>query len=395
MQNRMNRHRMVMAAVIGMGLLGGTTAIAEHPREVRSPDVPATQGSYFRNTDLTGGFYKDQYKLDNWYYDFYDSPGATRTSSRNMDFTSYGEPVGLADAAHPWTAIRSQHRTDQIVTFQQYYDEPWFYDQRDPAYSMPMARGGNLSSDTTVRSDDFLKGTVTATKQVRNRTTGAQNTAALVKTQDGRRIITDLGPTRHTLDLALTQGDQIQVGGQWEEIGPYSVLMAQHIKSGVNRVTFHRESGAVVSDNRQVEGRIQQFRDIRVNRTAELHRTAAVQTPDGRFAIVDLGQDTTENVVAHASPGDRIVANGRVVQVGNYPVLLADRLSINDGAATHIVRSDAEVAPSGPPSGEGSLRMRDDPSCVGGGCEGYSVDQGQPRVPHGNAMDGKIRSEQP
>ena len=244
----------------------------------------------------------------------------------------------MADAAHPWMANRSLNRNEQTLAFQQYYDEPWFYDQRDPIYGMPDARSERIASDPSVRNDNFIKGTVTATKQVRNRTTGDQNTVALIKAPDGRQIITDLGPTRRTLDMALTKGDQIQVGGQWEDVGDYSVLMAQQIKSGVNRVNLNREVGPALADNRQVEGRIQQFRDIRTNRTAELHRTAAVQTPDGRFAIVDLGQDTTQRAVAHASPGDRIVANGRVVQVGNYPVLLANRVSINDGAPVSIAR---------------------------------------------------------
>jgi hypothetical protein len=186
------------------------------------------------------------------------------------------------------------------------------------------------------------------------------------------------------MDMALTKGDQIQVGGQWEDVGPYSVLMAEQVKSGVKRANFYRPSGSTVNDNRKVEGRIQQFRDIRTARTAELHRTAAVQTPDGRFTIVDLGQNTTEHAIANAAPGDRIVANGRVVQVGNYPVLLADRIAINDGTSVHIARS-------GDPSGiTPGMEMRK-PDCVGGGCDNPSVNRGQPRDPHTNAMDGTVR----
>ena len=383
MPNRGNRHTAIMVAVLGVGLLGGTALYAEYPREMGNADIPANDGSRVRNTDLTGGFYEDRYKLDNWYYDFYESPGATRTSSRDTDLT-YSDQASLADAAHPWMANRSLNRNEQTLAFQQYYDEPWFYDQRDPIYGMPDARSERIASDPSVRNDNFIKGTVTATKQVRNRTTGDQNTVALIKAPDGRQIITDLGPTRRTLDMALTKGDQIQVGGQWEDVGDYSVLMAQQIKSGVNRVNLNREVGPTLADNRQVEGRIQQFRDIRTNRTAELHRTAAVQTPDGRFAIVDLGQDTTQRAVAHASPGDRIVANGRVVQVGNYPVLLANRVSINDGAPVSIAR----------PTETGRIRSGSEtinPSCVGGGCDNQSINRAQPRDSHTNAMDGTVR----
>jgi len=279
---------------------------------------------------------------------------------------------------------RSQNRSDQMVAFQQYYDEPWFYDQRDPIYGMPDARSERMAADPTIHNDNFVNGTVTATKQVRNRTSGDQNTVALIKAPDGRQIITDLGPTKRTLDMALTKGDNIQVAGQWEDVGTYSVLMAQQVKSGVNRANLHREIGPSLADNRQVEGRIQQFRDIRTNRTAELHRTAAVQTPDGRFAIVDLGQDTTERAVANASPGDRIVANGRVVQVGNYPVLLANQVAINDGTPVHIARP---TEPAGSYSDSGIRN----PDCVGGGCDNRSLNRAQPRDPHTNAMDGTVR----
>ena len=372
----------VLAVALGVGLIGGTSIYAEQPREMGTTALPSNDGPRVRNSDLSGGFYEDSFKTDNWYYDFYDSPGAIRTNSRDADLANSDQSTA-ADAAHPSTT-RNVNRNEQTTAFQQYYDEPWFYDQRDPIYGMPEARSERIASEPSARNGHFIRGTVTAIKQVRNRTSGDQNTVALIKAADGRQIITDLGPTRRTLDMAITKGDQIQVGGEWEDIGNYSVLMAQQIKSGVNRVNLHREAGPALTDNRQVEGRIQQFRDIRTNRTAELHRTAAVQTADGRVAIVDLGQDTTERTVAHASPGDRIVANGRVVQVGNYPVLLANQVAINDGAPVHITRpkDSTEVSPGT------DVRK---PDCLGGGCGNESLNRDQPRDPHTNAMDGTTR----
>ncbi len=372
----------LLALALGVGLIGGTSIYAERPREMGTTALPSNDGPRVRNSDLSGGFYEDSFKTDNWYYDFYDSPGAIRTNSRDADLAN-SDQTTAADAAHPSTT-RNVKRNEQTTAFQQYYDEPWFYDQRDPIYGMPEARNERMASGAPAQNGHFIRGTVTAIKQVRNRTSGDQNTVALIKAADDRQIITDLGPTRRTLDMAITKGDQIQVGGEWEDIGNYSVLMAQQIKSGVNRVNLHREAGPALTDNRQVEGRIQQFRDIRTNRTAELHRTAAVQTADGRVAIVDLGQDTTEQTVAHASPGDRIVANGRVVQVGNYPVLLANQVAINDGAPVQITRlkDSTEVSPGT------DVRK---PDCLGGGCGNESLNRDQPRDPHTNAMDGTTR----
>ncbi|HVG02073.1 MAG TPA: hypothetical protein VM842_04240 [Nitrospira sp.] len=368
----------VVAAVVGIGL-ACTTVYAEHARTLKE-ETRASQGSHYRNQDLSGGFYEDRYKRDNWYYDFYESPGATRTTSYIVD----GRQVDMTDAAHPRTLQRSAVN-DQSMAYQQYYDEPWFYNQRDPSYGMPMAGTGDPMVEPASRQDNMIKGTVSAVKQVRNRTTGEQNTVALIKTADNRSVISDLGSTRSTLDMALSKGDNIQVGGQWEDIGDYSVLMAQQVKSGANRAWLNRGGSAVTSDNRRVEGRIQQFRDIRVKRTGELHRTAAVQTADGRYSIVDLGPTASEPTNPSASAGDRIVANGRVIDVGNYPVLLANQVSINDGSSVNIAR------PTG--SWESSPRTTPtDPNCVGGGCSSQpTTSHGQSRDPHTNAMDGTIR----
>ena len=379
-KNGTTKKMVVMAAVLGMGIAGGTTlSAAEHARPLRA-DTQASQGSHYRNQDLTGGFYEDRYKRDNWYYDFYESPGATRTSSYIVD----GKEVDMTDAAHPRTLRRSSVN-DQSMVYQQYYDEPWFYNQRDPSYGMPMGRTGDPVTEPAIRQDNMVKGTVSAVKQVRNRTTGEQNTVALIKTSDNRSVISDLGSTRSTLDMALSKGDNIQVGGQWEDIGDYSVLMAQQVKSGAKRVWLNRGNNAVSSDSSRVEGRIQQFRDIRVKRTGELHRTAAVQTMDGRYSIVDLGPAAGEPTAPSASAGDRIVADGRVIDVGNYPVLLANQVSINDGSSVHIARPTGswESAPNTVPA---------DPNCVGGGCTGQgTTSHGQSRDPHTNAMDGTIR----
>jgi len=378
-KHRSMKELVLMTAILGVGFAGTVTAEPPHPMK---GDTQARQGSHYRNQDITGGFYDDRYKRDNWYYDFYDSPGATRTSSSTLQSKQHAD---LIDAAHPRVTGRSS-ASSQSMAYQQYYDEPWFYNRRDPSYGMPVAHTGDPMVQPAGGQDNVVKGTVNAVKQVRNRTTGEQNTVALIKTADNRSVISDLGPTQSTLDMALSKGDNIQVGGQWEDVGDYSVLMAQQVKSGANRVWLNRGGSAASSDNRRVEGRIKEFRDIRVKRTGELHRAAAIQTADGRYSIVDLGPAASEPSTASASAGDRLVADGRVIDVGNYPVLLANQVSINGGAPVRIARP-AGTMDSAP--GNGST----DRSCLGGGCSGgqATTSDGQPRDPHTNAMDGTIR----
>ena len=88
------------------------------------------------------------------------------------------------------------------------------------------------------------------------------------------------------------------------------------------------------------------------------------------------------------------MASGRVVQVGSYPVLLADRISVNDGIPVQVVRSDAEyVDPSRRPFEASQEESAVTPTCIGGGCEAGSVNRSGPRNPLSNAMDGDIGSE--
>jgi hypothetical protein len=228
-----------------------------------------------------------------------------------------------------------------------------------------------------------VKGTIKAAKQVRNRTTGDQNTVVLLTTPDRRQITADLGSSRRTMDLALTQGDPIIVAGSWEDVGPYSVLMAQQVKTEAKRVALHRHIGTT-GETRTVEGRIQQFRDIRMNRSGELHRAAAVQTMDGRMALVDLGPDNQDRTPLRAAAGDRMVAQGPVVQVGNYPVLWANRVAINDGMPVDVTRT---TEPTDFSPGSGS---RTD-NCPGAGCDNQLLNQGQPGRQNSNAMDGTMR----
>ena len=161
--------------------------------------------------------------------------------------------TGTRDFPHPSSADTAYSR---------YYDEPWFYEDRDPAYAMPTTTASSESFRPAARDEERLKGVVQGVKQVRNKRSGGQNTVALVRSNDGRRTIVDLGPTQRTLHFALAQDDDIQVAGQREQMGPYSVLMAHDIRSGANRVFVDRDYMWRQADYRQVDGSIQRFGDL-------------------------------------------------------------------------------------------------------------------------------------
>ena len=68
-------HHMLVSIATGLVLLCSTVALAEKKDTIiADPNVQRTdtRTSDLRNSGLTGGFYADKYKGDDWYYDFYD-----------------------------------------------------------------------------------------------------------------------------------------------------------------------------------------------------------------------------------------------------------------------------------------------------------------------------------
>jgi hypothetical protein len=329
-------------------IAGGTSA-GEAPATVA---VQRTDLQDVQDENLGGGFYKDGYKADDWFYDFYessvvrtDTQMSERPAPRSADVVRVAEQDRLADASQSKNSpFYTRRRQAQEGLFGRYYDDPWFYQQQDPAYAMPMTVAQSNSNRPAARDEEMLKGRVEDVKQVRNRTRGGQNTVALVKTSDGRSVIADLGPTQPLLGLALIKGDEIKASGHRENIGPYAVLMAHQVKSGANRVNQNRGAAWSGRDYRQVNGRIEQFRDIRVRETGVTHRAASVRMDDGRLALVDFGPSTANKIPANAAAGDRVTASGSIAQVGNYPVLFADRISMKDSTPVQIARPASEYA---------------------------------------------------
>ena len=115
----------------------------------------------------------------------------------------------------------------------QYYDDPWYYEEREASYTMTSRPAPD---DPHLRSTEVVKGNITHVKQVRNMTRGGQNTVVEIKPPKGNLTIVDLGPTQPLLDMALTKEDSIAVTGPTEHIGPYSVLMANQVRSGARNV---------------------------------------------------------------------------------------------------------------------------------------------------------------
>jgi hypothetical protein len=252
-------------------------------------------------------------------------PDAIKTSEKTV----------FVDAATPVHAPSSQPRIQESA-FRRYYNDPWYYEERDASYTMT----ARPAPDASPHSSHVVKGSVTRVKQVRNATQGGQNTVVQIKPAKGDLTIVDLGPTLPLLNMALIPGDPIAVDGPTEQIGSYSVLMANHVKSGANAVTVARADTGVGQARKEAVGRLDRIMEVPIRGTEQRNNVAAIKTDSGRMILIDLGPTTAGIVPAGTMAGDHVVASGPVATVGNYPVLFAERVSIGNAAPVKVARPD-------------------------------------------------------
>jgi hypothetical protein len=416
---------MLVSIATGLVLLSSTAAFAEKDATAADPTVQRTEQltSDVHTSDLTGGFYSDNYKDDDWYFDFYEGgkgegdpfPGTaglaidpqcraeleklcegveagggrirrcfeanegkltpscrTQVYERWSETTAIMGMAGMApkkegqvksrsesksqgearkirpdairtsgtvqfvDAANPVNAQASSPHS-QGSAFKQYYDDPWYYEERDASYTMTSRPAPD---DPHHRSTEVVKGNITRLKQVRNRTWGGQNTVVEIKPPKGNLAIIDLGPTQPLLDLALVTQDSITATGPTQHIGPYSVLMANQVRSGDHKVTVDRAGAGSVYARREADGRLDRIMEVGVRGTGEKHSVAAIKSESGQMMLIDLGPATAGNIPAGTAAGDHVVASGPVATVGNYPVLFAEQVSIANATPIKVARPD-------------------------------------------------------
>ena len=251
------------------------------------------------------------------------------------DVIKTSEKTVFVDAATPVHAPLSQPHVPESA-FRHYYNDPWYYEEREASYTMT----ARPAPDASPHSTQIVKGSVTHVKQVRNATHGGQNTVVQIKPAKGNLTIADLGPTLPLLNMALIPGDAIAVNGPTDQIGPYSVLMANHVKSGTNAVTVARTDTGVGQAHKEAVGRVDRIMEVPIRGTGQKNSVAAIKTDSGRMILIDLGPTTAGIVPAGITAGDHVVATGPVATVGNYPVLFAERVSIANAAPVKIARPD-------------------------------------------------------
>jgi hypothetical protein len=92
-----------------------------------------------------------------------------------------------------------------------------------------------------------VKGDVVQEKKVKLQNTGNTITAVLLKTENNRYVVVDLGPTEQVRDAKIESGTQLEAQGQIVRVGDRLVLLADQVSVGGETMQIERTQKAGAS----------------------------------------------------------------------------------------------------------------------------------------------------
>ena len=75
----------------------------------------------------------------------------------------------------------------------------------------------------------------------------------LISTEEGRRIIADLGPTKNLKDVQIATGDQISVMGPVVRISDRRILLAKKLRADGQTIRIRREVPSMRERGRELQ----------------------------------------------------------------------------------------------------------------------------------------------
>ena len=213
------------------------------------------------------------------------------------------------------------------------------------------------SSSTAKRSSEMqqLTGEVIGKKQVNVPEQYHNASVVMIRTEDGRRALVDLGsavdPQLRRVNIDI--GDKISARGQVIPMGIHQVMVAEQLSAEGQSIRIDRRaqrqasqdsrrSQQQVSRTRQVTGTIMAMKQYYVEGIDKPLTLVQLRTDEGRSAIVNLGWEENPRLrEADVRLGERIAARGNVVRMGNTAVLAANQLR-SDGQTYQLDPQQAQ-----------------------------------------------------
>ena len=190
-----------------------------------------------------------------------------------------------------------------------------------------------------------ISGEIIAKKQVNVPDQFHDATVVMVRTDDGRRVIVDLGSAvdPQLRRANLQEGDQITARGRIIAMGSRQILAANQLQVDGQRIQIDRasysgqnqRSGSQRQDSRQsrmrqVTGTVTSMRQFYIEGFDRPLTFVTLTTDDGDRALVNLGwEENAQLREADVRLGERVAARGNLVRMGKRIVLDATQLRSN------------------------------------------------------------------
>ncbi len=171
-----------------------------------------------------------------------------------------------------------------------------------------------------------VSGTIQDTKQVQLAQQRQKHTFAKVRTQQGRTVVVDLGPSNRVNQLDLSRGDRIQAQGQVSMVNQRPVLMSEQVRANNQTIRLETPKG---SQTKRLEGTITKTATRRLRgQNQPAHVIALVELETGQKVPVDLGRKSDLQDVS-ISEGKDITLLARSAKIGNRTILVAESMGID------------------------------------------------------------------
>jgi hypothetical protein len=197
-----------------------------------------------------------------------------------------------------------------------------------------------------------IQGQVLRTKLVDVRGTSDKVLVALVKTDEGKQQIVDLGKPKSLRDLSVRSGDEIRAVGTSRRMGQRNVIFARRVTIDGTSANIERQrqrasgksrlAGYKVAGKARLSGWIVDTRKARLKNSSAEHLIAQVRSRNGRRVVVDLGPAEKARQL-DLQRNDGIGIAGFELQVKERPVILALRVRSDAGEELNISRAPSDA----------------------------------------------------
>lgn len=192
-------------------------------------------------------------------------------------------------------------------------------------------------------------GTIAEMKTVQLRgKQGETHQALLLETEEGRRIIADLGPSEQLQGMKLEKGKEIGLIGRTGRVGDRVVLFTEKVKYGQQEKTIERPEGETKrrtqleqkhqqmamkfqqptkAKSQKLKGQVVQQKEVGFQGRTDTNTVVLMQTEEGKHLVVDLGP-TEELQEVDIKQGVPVEVEGTLVTVGDRLVVMGEQLNV-------------------------------------------------------------------